>query len=295
MTRALPSAGCRLTRFGLVTRQAEALVRFYEAAFGCSRTASARLGPRKYQGLWGVPGAAFCVTIHLGAEQIDFVQFEHQGRRYPAASTACDLTFQHFAIVVSNMGLALEHLCAISGWSPITREGPQRLPETAGAVTAFKFRDPEGHPLELLEFPAGNAPPKWREQRGLVFLGIDHSAITVCETTASEMFYRELGFMPFGRSLNQGPEQERLDDVPDAVVEVTALSSRDEGPHIELLCYQGVSRGTPIIGQSNDAAASRLELECEALAGAERQNSSLVDPDGHHLVVLNHPCSPRCP
>ena len=40
-----------------------------------------------------------------------------------------------------------------AGAAPISREGPVTLPRSAGGVTAVKFRDPEGHPLEFLQFP----------------------------------------------------------------------------------------------------------------------------------------------
>ena len=48
-----------------------------------------------------------------------------------------------------------------------------------------------------------------------------------------------------GRSLNQGIEQERLDGVPGAKVEVTALRQRDAAgpPHLELLRYLPPSAG----------------------------------------------------
>jgi hypothetical protein len=162
-------------------------------------------------------------------------------------------------------------------------------------VTAFKFRDPAGHPLELLEFPSDNIPLKWRERQGAIFLGIDHSAITVSGTTASEQFYGHLGFFPSARSINQGPEQEKLDDVPGAVVEVTALSCTGDGPHIELLCYRGVSRRAPTICKSNDVAATRLELDFETTPGVEGENYRLLDPDGHHLIILNHTDPARRP
>lgn len=295
MSAAVCFAPYRLTRVSLVTRQAEALVRFYEEAFGGRRVGSGHLDARQSERLLGVRGTTRYITIRVGAELIDFLQFAQPGRAYPRASSACDLLFQHFAIVVSEMRLALEHLCAIRGWTPITRDGPQRLPQSSGGVTAFKFRDPAGHPLELLEFPADKTPQKWRERRGAIFLGIDHSAITVRDAATSERFYGRLGFSSSARSVNRGPEQERLDDVPGAVVEVTALSSGYEGPHIELLCYRGVSRGDPTVCETNDVAASRLELECEALPPLEQQNDKLLDPDGHHLIVLNRGFRERCP
>lgn len=285
---------CRLTRFALIARQAETLVRFYEAAFGVCRAGSGRLDARQSARLLGTLGTVRYTAVRLGAELIDFLQFEKPGRRYPLVSSASDPLFQHFAIVVSEMGLALERLCAVPGWTAITRGGPQRLPQSSGGVTAFKFRDPAGHPLELLEFPPDNIPLKWRQRQGAIFLGIDHSAITVSDTMASAAFYGRLGFCPSARSVNQGPAQDKLDDVPGAVVEVTALSGTDEGPHIELLCYRAGSRDAPTTSRSNDVAATRLELEFDAVPGVEGENFRLLDPDGHHLIVLNHVDPARC-
>ena len=59
----------------------------------------------------------------------------------------------------------------------ISRGGPVTLPPSAGEITAVKFRDPEGHPLELIEFPNGSSAV-WS---GEGMLGIDHSAIGVAD------------------------------------------------------------------------------------------------------------------
>ena len=72
---------------------------------------------------------------------------------------------------------------------PITREGPQRLPPETGNVTAFKFRDPDGHPLELLHFPAGTGSVAWQAPNpASPFLGIDHTALSVADVPASVAF-----------------------------------------------------------------------------------------------------------
>src|SRR5262249_53557866 len=153
---------------------------------------------------------------------------------------------------------AYSRLCACGGWTAITRGAPQRLPASSGAVTAFKFRDPEGHPLELIAFPPDNVPPRWRQalHGDGPFLGIDHSAIVVSDTARSVAFYQQvLGFSVAGGSLNRGREQEQLDAVPAAVVEVTALDpGSDNPPHLELLCYRSPAapRGTSAAPPSND-------------------------------------------
>jgi catechol 2,3-dioxygenase-like lactoylglutathione lyase family enzyme len=186
------------------------------------------------------------------------------------------------------MRQAMQRLDAIGRWSTITRQGPQTLPKSSGGVTAFKFRDPEGHPLELLSFPADKAPSKWRHADKLAFLGIDHSAISVVDTEISQRFYENFGLRVSARSLNQGPEQDNLDDLFNTCVEVTALSATNDGPHIELLCYRREAQTGASVRSSNDIAATRLILESDTPAEiADVTGKSVLDPDGHHLTILH--------
>ena len=49
--------------------------------------------------------------------------------------------------------------------------------------------------------------------------------------------------MVTGQQLNHGIEQEKLDDVSGAVVEVSTLTlPANEPPHLELLCYRPAPR-----------------------------------------------------
>jgi catechol 2,3-dioxygenase-like lactoylglutathione lyase family enzyme len=270
-------------RFSLTTADAGNLARFYAEAFGCEQLASERLDAAECENVMGVRGGATCIRLALGKEAIELVQFDTPGEPYPRASTASDPVFQHFAIVVSDVAAAYRHLGEIAGWAGITRDGPQRLPDSSGGVTAFKFRDPEGHPLELLGFPPERTPVKWRDPRPeRLWLGIDHSAIAVSDTARSIAFYEVLGLRPTARSLNRGPEQERLDDISEAVVEVTALSPPSPDPHLELLCYRHAPAGRAAPVQMNDIAATRLVFEGNQLD----ERRGLVDPDGHHLVLM---------
>lgn len=281
---------CKLARFSLTTANASALAAFYETALGFQQIAAENVGGPDFERLMGVEGGAKRVTLGLGREIVELLQFERPGLAYPSDSSASDLSFQHFAIVVKEMGDAWQGLKAVAGWSAITRDGPQRLPKSSGGVTAFKFRDPEGHPLELLAFPITDTPQKWRTARGnKACLGIDHSAISVTNTEVSSKFYSSLGLRVSGHSSNQGPQQEALDDVLGVHVEVTALSPDDPDPHLELLCYSPGSRGRPQIYHSNDIAATRLILELcgrdtEAGEGISR---TILDPDAHHLTMIS--------
>ena len=90
--------------------------------------------------------------------------------------------------------------------------------QNAGGIQAFYFKDPDGHALEILQFPEGKGDAKWhrlaKQDQGKLFLGIDHTAIVVSDTDASLKFYRDaLGMRVAGESENYGIEQERLNNV----------------------------------------------------------------------------------
>jgi catechol 2,3-dioxygenase-like lactoylglutathione lyase family enzyme len=116
---------------------------------------------------------------------------------------------------------------------------PQRLPDwnkNAGGISAFYFKDPDGHPVEILHFPPGKGAQKHRPTQKL-FLGIDHTAIVVADTDASLNFYQGLLSMRIvGESENYGTEQEHLNNVFGAHLRITTLRGTS-GPGIELLEY----------------------------------------------------------
>ena len=101
-----------------------------------------------------------------------------------------DPPFQHFAIVVSDMTAAYANLQVLQNWTAISR-WPANSPPSSGGVTAFKFRDPEGHPLELLTFAPGPKSARWSLRSDNNYLGIDHSAISVADTDRSVAFYSD--------------------------------------------------------------------------------------------------------
>ena len=142
-----------------------------------------------------------------------------------------------------------------AGASPVSGS-PQILPAwnpDAGGIRAVYFRDPDLHPLELIQYPPGKGDPRWQE-RDRLFLGIDHTAIAASDTERSLAFYRDrLGLRIAGTSENWGVEQETLSGVPGAHVRITTLRAvgravgRDAGgPGIELLHYLAPRDGSPM-------------------------------------------------
>lgn len=263
----------RLARLSLVVADAEATAAFYRDALGFARVGGEERGPDER-----------ATILRLGRQTVELLA-PARPAPYPPDRASNDPWFQHFAIIVADMRRAFDRLHAHAAWTPISFGGPVRLPASSGGVTAFKFRDPEGHPLELLEFPPDQVPPAWQ---GVVaadnVLGIDHTAIVVADTEASVRYYERLGFSVTSRTLNRGLEQERLDGLHDPIVEVTALALPEAPtPHLELLRYRA-PRGRPARKlPSNDVARTSTVLESD---GANRPDAArLRDPDGHDLLL----------
>src|SRR4029453_19013159 len=155
--------------------------------------------------------------------------------------------FQHIAIIVSDMDRAYASLRQhrVEHASP----APQRLPDwnaNAGGVPAYYFKDPDGHPLEILWFPGGKGDPKWHRPTDRLFLGIDHTAIVDADTDTRLKFYRDLlGLTIAGESENYGSEQEHLNNVFGARLHITSLKPQT-GPSIEFLEYLAPADGRPL-------------------------------------------------
>lgn len=297
----------RLSRITLICSDPDRLADFYQAAFGFERAGETSITEPAFAALIGIPGArARVITLQIGGQDVEFTGIHPPGRNYPHAVSGRSPLFQHFAIVVSDMAAAYGRLSAHGGFAAISTDGPQLLPASSGGVTAYKFRNSDGHPLELIAFARDAVPARWQTPSTAECLGIDHSAISVAGTQRSVNFYERLGLPRTGGSLNRGPEQDRLDGVAEAVVEVTALAPpRSATPHIELLCYRDHAGREPAFHEINDIAATQLVLDVgndEMLASLCAQNPDAVvsapvrfangiqralmrDPDGHLLCL----------
>jgi catechol 2,3-dioxygenase-like lactoylglutathione lyase family enzyme len=252
----------------------------------------------------GVFGARIRVaTLRLGAETIELTDYlAPRGDPYPHDTRANDVWFQHLAIVVSDMDAAYARLRAARVEHAST--GPQLLPDSlpaAAGIRAFYFRDPDGHFLELIQFPPGKGDARWQtDQAGKsrLFLGIDHTAIVVRNTQRALRFYRDrLGFAEVGAGENFGAEQEHLNNVEHAHLRITALRP-PRGPGIELLEYlkprDGRTPPRPI--RANDLAFWRIRVEVDEMAGvaswagvkeaaATASAFTIRDPDGHSIEL----------
>lgn len=277
---------------------------FYRDVLGFTVEPEIEVAGGEYEHLQGVFGLRMRVArLRLGDEVIELTEYlAPRGRAMPHDTRANDRWFQHAAIVVSDMDRAYhvlrEHRVEHAS------SGPQRLPDwnpNAAGIRAFYFRDPDGHFLELIQFPPGKGDPRWQRASQRLFLGIDHTAIVVADTEASLAFYRDaLGLRVAGESENHGTEQEHLNNVFGARLRITGLRAA-RGPGIELLEYLAPrdGRARPADARANDLLHWQTDVQVGdwsafagkpvALPGKElgfARGMLLADPDGHVLRAV---------
>jgi catechol 2,3-dioxygenase-like lactoylglutathione lyase family enzyme len=233
---------------GITVSDMDRAVNFYSNVLTFEKLSDKEVTGEDYEHLEGVFGLRMrVVRMRLGDEFIELIEFlAPKGRPIPVDSRSNDRWFQHIAIIVSDMDKAY-------GWLRQNKvehasSGPQRLPdwnENAAGISAFYFKDPDQHPVEVLQFPADKGAAKWHRPTDKLFLGIDHTAIVVENTDASIAFYRDyLEMNVAGESENYGTEQEHLNNVFGAHLRITALRGLS-GPGIELLEYLTPRDGRP--------------------------------------------------
>jgi catechol 2,3-dioxygenase-like lactoylglutathione lyase family enzyme len=289
-------------------------VDFYGNVLFFEKVSDVEAGGEALERLNGLAGARTrIVRMRLGEEHIDLVEYlVPRGRPVPPDSRSQDRWFQHVAIIVNDIDQAYLWLRRhrVANVSP----EPQRLPDwNAGAagIRAFYFKDPDGHPLEILQFPPDKGDARWQRPGPAVFLGIDHTAIVVGDTDTSLGLYRDLlGMRVAGQSENYGPEQERLNAVAGARLRITTLRA-PAGPAIELLEYLTPRDGRPLPAGARasdlthwqtrlvvgdvDAARRTLAGRLAFLSPAPvtltdgaiglRRAFTGRDPDGHALLI----------
>ena len=301
---------------GITVSDLDRSVEFFTKVLTFEKLSEIEIAGEEFEHLQGVFGARVRIArLKLGGESIELTEYlAPKGRPIPVDMRSNDHWFQHIAIIVSDMDRAYQWLRQHKVQHAST--GPQRLPDwnpNAGGIQAFYFRDPDGHHLEILQFPPGKGDPKWHQPLNKLFLGIDHTAIVVSDTDASLKLYRDtLGMRVAGESENYGPEQERLNNVFGARLRITALRAAT-GPGIEFLEYLVPGDGRPMPADvrandlfhwqttmrssSGDAVArairtGRFELVSPGLVALPdealgfRTSLLIRDPDRHALQIV---------
>jgi catechol 2,3-dioxygenase-like lactoylglutathione lyase family enzyme len=273
---------------GMTVANMDRSLLFYTGALPFQKEYDVELAGRPWEQLQGVFGARLRVVgLRLGEERLELTEYlTPKGRPVPPDSRGNDRWFQHVAIIVRDMDRAYAHLRE-HGIVYASTE-PQRLPDWnpgAGGIKAFYFRDPDGHFLEVLQFPPGKGDPKWQRAAAgdHVFLGLDHTAIVVGDTDASLAFYRDtLGLRVVGEGENYGVEQEHLNNVFGVRLRITTLRAT-HGTGVELLEYRAPRDGrpAPIDLKANDLAHWQITMQATGLTQllAPTRLFALVSPD----------------
>ena len=320
----------RLLQVGFSSQDLERTTAFFVTYLGFRPGQCIELSSGPYRQLIGLPESRLRLQrLHLGEECLEITQVLDPGpgqrpsRPIPTGSRSCDLWFQHICLVTSDLDWAIAELqpALDAGLATAVSTAPQTLPEwnrAAAGIRAFKFRDPEGHNLELLQFPADKGDARWHptaaDDRGKL-LGIDHSAISVANTTASCRFYDELLQLKLGGDgVNSGPTQDGLDGLLQTEVRITAHRC-PQGAGLECLNYLPPNQGLPIPADlaMQDRAHWQIRLQVDNLEAIASQIETfkgrllspgivelgpqadlfhaqralqVADPDGHRLQLV---------
>jgi catechol 2,3-dioxygenase-like lactoylglutathione lyase family enzyme len=315
-TQTIQNAVVAVESVGMTVSDMDRAVDFYSTVLSFKKVSDVEVLGTEYEQLQGLFGVRLrVVKLQLGNELLELTEYlTPKGRPIPVDSRSNDRWFQHIAIAVSDMDKAYQHLRKYKVQHAST--APQRIPDSnkaAAGIRAFYFKDPDGHNLEIIYFPPEKGDLKWQKSTNQLFLGIDHTAIVVSNTQASLKFYRDLlGLKLAGESVNDGTEQEHLNNVQGARLHISGLRSPD-GPGIEFLEYLEPKdgRSLPADAKSNDLLHWQTTLvvkDAESIAQRLQLNQSrfispnvvsipgqtlgfkkgflVRDPDGHSTRLI---------
>jgi catechol 2,3-dioxygenase-like lactoylglutathione lyase family enzyme len=314
--QAAPFTVTAVDSVGITVADMDKAVDFYSQVLAFRKVSDVEVWGDEYEYLQGLFGIRMrVVRMQLGNEFIELTEYlTPKGKPIPVDSRSNDRWFQHIAIAVSDMDKAYQYLRRYKVQHAST--APQRIPDSnlaAAGIRAFYFKDPDGHNLEIIYFPAGKGDPKWQQPTNQLFLGIDHTAIVVGNTEASLKFYRDLlGMKLAGESENIGTEQEHLNNVFGAKLRISGLRA-SSGLGVEFLDYLTPRDGRPypVDARPNDLLHWQTTLvvkDAEAIAQKLRVANSIFispnvveipgqvlgfrkgfmlrDPDGHAIRII---------
>src|SRR5438128_6103101 len=189
---ALPATGQALIHavdaVGMTVADMDRSLAFYTQVLSFEPVSDVEVTGSEYEHLQGVFGLRMrVVRLRLGDESIVLTEYlVPKGRPIPVDSRSHDRWFQHIAIIVSDMDKAYARLRQAKVQH--ASSGPQRLPDwnkNAAGISAFYFKDPDEHAIEILQLPPDKGAEKWHRPTGKLFLGIDHTAIVMSDSYAS--------------------------------------------------------------------------------------------------------------
>ena len=288
----------------ITVRDVDRSVDFYSRALLFEKVSDVEASGADVAHLFGVPGPHVrVVTMRLGAEQLELVEDHGRvGRQMPAETPRDERAPARIALAVNDIEQA-------SLW--LERQHIQRTPgvftqdvtHNTSVVRAVSFEDPDGHPLEIVEYPAGQGDARWQRPTDRVFLGIDHAALVVGDTDESLRFYRDtLGLRVTARRESDAPgpaspgagARSRITTLRGGggpAIELfeslspRGLGARDRGSRPTLVVTTGAK--LPVTGAEWSPAAKEhgtIVSIADATLGF-RHGVTTVDPDGHRVQL----------
>ena len=305
----------KVDAIGITVKEMDRSVKFYADVLGFKKVSDNEYKGEEVEKLKNIFGINLrVVRMQLGEEFIELTDYlTTGGRSIPEDQHSNDLSFQHIAIVVSDMDKAYIQLKKFNVEHVST--APQTLPKSipgAEGIKAFYFHDVDNHNLELIYFPKGKGQAKWQTSSNKIFLGIDHTAIGTSNTESSAKFYNELlGIERKGDSWNKGNEQEHLNNVEGASLHITG-NRASAGPGVEFLQYLQPGSGkvypadtraddlwfwqTTLFTNDAEALYNKLksanvnfiskELVHQHINGNHTKSFIVKDPDGHAMMIV---------
>jgi catechol 2,3-dioxygenase-like lactoylglutathione lyase family enzyme len=288
----------------ITVRDVDRSVDFYSRALLFEKVSDVQTSGADVARLFGVSGPRVrVVTMRLGAERLELVEDRGRVSRQTPAEAPRDER------AVARIALAVNDIEQASLW--LQRQHVQGTPEASAdarqnttGVRALSFEDPDGHALEIVEYPAGQGDARWQRPTDRVFLGIDHAALVVGDTDESLRFYRDtLGLRVTARRESDAPEPSSAGTTGRS--RITTLRGGG-GPAIELFespaprdarpASQRGSRQTlvvttdaklPVAGAGWSSAENergKIVSIADATLGFRRGVTAL-DPDGHRVQL----------
>src|SRR5262245_32340363 len=290
----------------ITVRDVDRSVDFYSRALLFEKVSDVQTSGADVAGLFGVPGPHVrVVTMRLGAERLELVEdLGRVSRQTPVGVPGDERGPARIALAVNDieqasLWLQRQHVQRTPG------QRPHDVSQTTSGVRAVSFEDPDGHALEIVEYPWGQGDARWQRPTDRVFLGIDHAALVVGDTDESVRFYRDtLGLRVTARRESDAPESASPGVA--ARSRITTLRGGGGGPAIEL--FESLSprdglgashRG----GQQTVVVTTDAKLPATAAAWSPAANDrgkvvsladatlgfrrglTTVDPDGHRVQV----------
>ena len=196
---------------GITVSDMDRAVQFYSRVLTFEKVSDTEVAGESYEHLEGVFGLRMrVVRMRLGDEFIELTEYlAPKGRPIPLDSRSNDRWFQHIAIIVSDMDKAYARLR--QNKVEHASSGPQRLPNwnknTAG-ISAFYFKDPDGHPVEVLQFPPDKGLDKWHRATDRLFLGArPYRDSGVGHRCQHQVLSRPAGYACSRRARTMGPSR----------------------------------------------------------------------------------------